>query len=433
MVYKNTYILTITLLFLVTGSLKAQSEILIFGKNPKIKTGNIISSPISYNDETGYGFDYGTGNKIEIKKQSFNSATPVYFSVKVPEGNYRVNIIFNHQFKALNTTLKAESRRLMLKNIVASKDKDLRRTFLVNVRTPFINEESSINIKARETNYLNWDNKLTLEFLGETSVKSIEVVPEKDCKTIFLAGDSTVTDQDYEPWASWGQFITSYFSDEVVFANYAASGASLASFEASNRLQKILSVIQPNDYLFIEFGHNDEKQKGENDGPWKSYTKLLKEYIEKARSKGGIPVLITPVQRRVFKTQTNTLEFTHGDYPDAVRAVAEELNVPLIDLTRMTTVLYEAWGNEESRKAFVQYPENTFPGQNQKLEDNTHFNSFGGNEIALCVIKGIIDLKLDLSNYLQETINYNPANPNKIDAWTLPVSQRFENVKPDGN
>ena len=122
------------------------------------------------------------------------------------------------------------------------------------------------------------------------------------------------------------------------------------------------------------------------------------------------------------------------DFPDAMRAVAKKLNVPLIDVTQMTTQLYEKWGDDMSRKAFVQYPANTFPGQEKALEDNTHFNSFGANEIALCVIKGIRELGLPLKkNITKETPAYDPTKPNYISNWTLPMSVRFEIAKPDGN
>ncbi|HEX9152164.1 MAG TPA: rhamnogalacturonan acetylesterase, partial [Flavobacterium sp.] len=210
-------------------------------------------------------------------------------------------------------------------------------------------------------------------------------------------------------------------------------GASLSSFKASGRLKKILSLIKPGDYLIVEFGHNDEKIKGEQNGPWQSYSDLLTEFVQSAREKGAIPILATPTQRRFFN-QDGTLKPTHGDFPDAMRAVAQKNNVPLIDLTKMTTQLYESWGDDGSRKAFVQYPANTFPGQNNALEDNTHFNSFGANEIALCVIKGIRELTIPLKHYItNKAPAYDPKKPNYIATWTLPMSPRFEVVKPDGN
>ena len=117
-----------------------------------------------------------------------------------------------------------------------------------------------------------------------------------------------------------------------------------------------------------------------------------------------------------------------------MRAVAEKLNVPLIDLTKITTNLYERWGDAISRKAFVQYPAHTFPGQDEKLEDNTHFNNFGANEIALCILNGIKENNLKLIAYFKANVpEYTPENPNLFLNWKVPISNRFEVKKPDGN
>lgn len=403
-----------------------------FGKKLCETSGTIIDKPILYNNALGYGFDYQSVENVVFNKKSIAGDTSVYFSVKLPEGNYKIEVVIGGK-KSSNTSIKAESRRLMLKEIKLKKNETSKHVFTVNVRSPKINEQASIKVKDRDKNQLNWDDKLTLEFLGAPSIKSLKISSVTDVKTVFLAGDSTVTDQDVEPWASWGQFITNYFSEDVVIANYAESGSSLSGFKGVKRLEKIVSLMKTGDYLFIEFAHNDEKQRGEGIGPWQSYSKLLKEYITEARNKGGIPVLVTPTQRRAFN-KNGTLKPTHGDFPDAMRKVAKEMQVPLIDVTKMTTYMYESWGVEPSRKAFVQYPALTFPRQIKALEDNTHFNSFGANEIAKSVVQGIKDLNLELAKYLKPNIpDYNPKKPDNISDWTVPMSSRFEIKKPDGN
>ncbi|MGJ5640552.1 rhamnogalacturonan acetylesterase [Formosa sp. S-31] len=402
-----------------------------FGTETSGKSGTSITKPIAYTDELGYGFDFNTAQYATLNEQSLTSNKGIYFSVKLPEGNYKIDLVLGAN-EASTTTVKAESRRLMLNEVTLKKHQTANKSFVVNVRTPKINSHSVITVKDREKDDLNWDDRLTLEFLGQPAVKSITITPVSSVTTVFLAGDSTVTDQDIEPWASWGQFITAYFNNSVSIANFANSGESLQSFKSRKRFEKILSIIQPGDYLLIEFGHNDEKIKGEGNGAWGLYTNLLKEFITECRAKKAIPVLLTPTQRRAFETN-GTLKPTHGDFPNAMRQVAKDLDVPLIDLTKMTTVLYESWGDEISRKAFVQYPANTFPGQTKALEDNTHFNSFGANEIAKCVVKGIQDLKLPLKDALLQPLNYNPSHPDNYKNWTLPLSSRFENTKPDGN
>ena len=357
-----------------------------------------------------------------------------YFSAKVPEGNYKVTArLGNSSLKSI-TTIKAESRRLMIEKCTTDTGEFITVTFTVNVRTPQINDSTSIILKPREHKYLNWDNKLTLEFAGfNPHVCSIEIEEYTPNKTIYLAGNSTVTDQNDEPWASWGQMITRFFKPEISIANYAESGESLHDFYHENRLEKVLSLIQPGDYFFIEFGHNDMKRKGEGIGPWTSYSDYLRMYIEKSRSKGAIPVLVTPMQRRSFN-DSGIIENTFGDYPDAKRAVAKELNVPLIDLNRMSKQMYETWGDEESKKAFCQYPSFSFPGQESDLKDNTHFNNFGAYNIALCIIYGINELNLELKDYLINVpTDFSPETPLYFEKWDFPYSAMASNKKPAGS
>ena len=418
---------------LISSENSADSQLFYFGTNKKSAKGNQIDIPLVYNSTSGFGFDFNTAQNVQIKNISFVTEKSAYFSVKLPEGNYKIKVTMGSSEKETNITIKAESRRLMLNQLSIKKGEQITKTFNVNVRTTKIDNATSISLKERELGDLNWDNKLTLEFLGSVVIEKIEIIPVTNLTTIFLAGDSTVTDQDIEPWASWGQFITQYFNDQIVVANYAVSGSALSSFKASGRLKKILSLIKPGDYLIIEFAHNDEKIKGDENGPWKSYSDLLAEFVQSAREKGAIPILSTPTQRRAFNAD-GKLKPTHGEFPDAMRAVAKKSNVTLIDVTEMTTQLYESWGDEISRKAFVQYPANTFPGQEKALEDNTHFNSFGANEVALCVIIGIRDLGIPLENFItKQTPTYNPRTPNSFSNWKLPMSPRFETTKPDGN
>ena len=410
-----------------------KSVLFNFGTSVKNSKATTINTALVYDSNLGYGFDFNTAPNVKINSKSFSTTKPTYFSVKFPEGNYQVEIVMGNYKKESNVTIKAESRRLMLNQISVKKGKSVTKIFNVNVRTPKINNNQNIILKDREKDIFDWDDKLTLEFLGEVSIQSIKITLKDNLTVVYLAGDSTVTDQDVEPWASWGQFITNYFDTNIVIANYAYSGSSLSSFKASNRLKKILLEIKKGDYLFVEFGHNDEKIKGAGNGAWESYSNLLTEFVQSAKEKGAIPVLVTPTQRRFFN-ENGTLKETHGEFPAAMHAVAQKNNVALIDITKLTTELYETWGDEVSRKAFVQYPANTFPGQEKVLDDNTHFNSFGANEIALCVLQGIRELDIPLKKYIKKEIpNYNPKKPNYISSWTLPMSNRFEIAKPDGN
>jgi lysophospholipase L1-like esterase len=191
--------------------------------------------------------------------------------------------------------------------------------------------------------------------------------------------------------------------------------------------------MKPGDYLFIEFGHNDMKQKGEGVGAFTSYKKNLQRYISEVKMKAGIPVLVTSMHRRRFDSTghiVNTLE----DYPDAVRQTAKEENVAVIDLNAMSKILYEAWGPEKSIKAFVHYPANTFPGQTTKLEDNTHFNTYGAYELAKCIITGIRNQNLPITKFIKKEVPaFDPAKPLAFEKFYWPMSSFVTATKPDGN
>lgn len=412
-----------------------------FGKNHVSPGFTAVNETSVYSTQSGYGFDYSSTAKIvdrktgsDLERDFCTSRSPFYFSVKLPEGNYKVTLTIGDKKGTSITTVKAESRRLMLERIQTKYGQVGKYSFEVNVRSPKINDSLSIKLKPRELAYLNWDDKLTLEFTDSLPcICGIEIETVQPQKTIFLCGNSTVTDQNNEPWAAWGQMIPSFFNDQVVVANYAESGESLSSSYASNRLAKVLSQIKPGDYIFIEFGHNDQKIKGEGNGAYGSYSDYLRKYIDKCREKGGIPVLITSMHRRNFDGNGMIIN-SLGDFPDAMRAVAKEKSVDIIDLNAMSKELYEAWGNEESKKAFCHYPANTYPNQPQELKDNTHFNNYGAYNIALCIVRGIIDANLDLSTFLVSGFSdFNPNHPIPLESWKLPESPAVSNEKPDGN
>jgi lysophospholipase L1-like esterase len=228
--------------------------------------------------------------------------------------------------------------------------------------------------------------------------------------------------------------IAAFFeAKNICIANYAESGETLSSFKSAKRLQKLLSLMKAGDYLFIEFGHNDMKQKGEGIGPFTSYKTSLKYFISEVKKKGGIPVLVTSMHRRSFDSTGHIIN-TLLEYPEAVRQTAKEENVALIDLNAMSKIMYEAWGPEKSIKAFVHYPANTFPNQTKKLEDNTHFNTYGAYQIARCIVQGIKNNKLPIAKYLKKNITpFDPAKPDAVENWYWPQSILQAAVKPDGN
>lgn len=400
------------------------------GKVPQGYTAVRVSD--SYSDDRGFGFDFSSkprlvsrGGKDPLKSDYVTSDTPFYFSIKVPEGNYKVTLKLGDAKFATTSTVKAESRRLMLENVETKAGEYVKKSFVVNVKDRRISADRAVGLKPRETTKLDWDDKLTLEFDSKTALNAIEMEKVDDQVTVYLAGNSTVVNQEEEPWASWGQMIPRFFKPGVAIANHAESGLSLGSFIGSRRLEKILSVIKPGDYVFVEFGHNDEKEKGPNDGPYKSYTERLKLFSREIKARKGNLVILTPTARRSFNA-SGLMVNSHGNYPDAARKVAVEEGVPLIDLTALTTKMYEALGPEGSKSAFVIYPE-------QNLNDNTHFNPYGAYQIAKIVAQEIRNRNIRLSKFLVDMPVFDSDHPDSPLSFKWPPSPNVSTIKPDGN
>ena len=377
-----------------------------------------------YDEKTGYGYDI-------LPAPDGKKPAPFYFSVKVPDGNYRVEIVLGGK-KNGSTIVRAEGRRMLTDIITTPKKKDTKTVeFTINKRSPQIDKNQRVKLKEREKDYLAWDDKLTLEFNGDNpTIKSLHIEPT-DVPTIYLCGNSTVVDQNNEPWASWGQMITRWFGPEIAISNHAESGLTARTFIGAGRLDKILTTLKKGDYVFVEFGHNDEKEKRPGDGAWYHYQYQLKIFIDQVRAKKAEIVFCTPTQRRQFNPDGKSIRNTHGDFPAAMKMVAEKENVPLIDLNKMTTDLYLAVGPEESKHMLVHYPAEMY---GRKLEDNTHFNPFGAYEVAKCVVMGMKELQLPIIQYLRpEWQDFNPCQPDDWKTFNWIPSPLTNNTKPDGN
>lgn len=370
------------------------------------------------------------------KAQNVKSNAPFTRNIEVPDGNYKVTVVLGSKKKAGNTVVRAENRRLMVDEVATKKGQFKTVEFVVNKRTPEIEKGKRVKVKDREKNYNTWDNAINLEFTGAApAVKEVKIERDTTATTIFLCGNSTVVDQPYEPWASWGQMIPRWFGPEVAISNNAESGLTAASFLGSYRLDKILTMMKKGDYVICEFGHNDQKEKMAGAGAWYNFSYNLKVFIDKVRAKGGNIIFVTPTQRRRFDDATHSkiLE-THGDYPDAMRAVAKREGVPVIELHDMTRTFFETLGYENSKKALVHYPANTFPGQDKPLADNTHFNPYGAYEIAKMVVMGMKQLNLPIVKYLRsDWKDFNPAQPDDYNKFVWYNSVLQDVTKPDGN
>ncbi len=219
--------------------------------------------------------------------------------------------------------------------------------------------------------------------------------------TVYLIGDSTIANKSVStyPETGWGMPFSIFFDSSVVVDNRAKNGRSTKSFLAEKLWQPIYENLKEGDYVFIQFGHNDEsKDKGERYASPEDYKKNLVKFISETRAKKAIPVLLTPVTRRRFKD--GQIQETHAEYSPLVMEVAKQQNVAFIDLDTKSRELLQSFGEENSKLLFLQLEPGEHPNYPEGKIDNTHFSELGARKVAQIVLNEIKSQKLELANHI---------------------------------
>lgn len=214
--------------------------------------------------------------------------------------------------------------------------------------------------------------------------------------TLYLIGDSTMANKPViaeNPERGWGQMLPGYFKPDMKLENHAVNGRSSKSFRDEGRWEAVRKQLRPGDWVMIQFGHNDQKpDQARHTDPFTTYTEQLRRYVTETRELGAMPILATSVVRRRFDAQ-GRLTPTHGEYPEAVRVLAQALDVPLLDMREASAALLNRLGPERSKSLFVW----TLPGEYARFpdghEDNTHFNALGATrmcDLAVALIQDAI-------------------------------------------
>ncbi|RUS43269.1 rhamnogalacturonan acetylesterase [Cohnella sp. AR92] len=348
-----------------------------------------VTPATRYDPSMGYGFSEGSQvsarnrREPEPLKQDLCIPADAEFRIDVPDGHYQLGLLIGDWILPAHTTVKASPGRLLLHGLRTSPGQFVRET---------------VSVRAR-------GGCIRLQFSGSAPrINALEVVAAPQAVTLYLAGDSTVTDQPEEgyPYAGWGQMLAALLKHDVIIANEAVSGRSSKSFIGEGRLDAILGEIKANDYLFIQFGHNDQKpDEMRFTEPSTTYKEHLLRYIDGARERDAHPVLVTSVHRRYFK-EDGSLQDTHGRYLEAVRELAEETGTPLIDLAARSKSLLEELGPEASKELFMWGARGEFENYPGGIEDNTHFQEQGAIRIAKLVVEEIRAIGLwPLSMYIR--------------------------------
>ena len=224
-------------------------------------------------------------------------------------------------------------------------------------------------------------------------------IPEKKKITIWMCGDSTMSIKEKRayPETGWGMPFVYFWDSTVNVENLAKNGRSTSSFRNEGLWQKVLDKAGEGDYVFIQFGHNDEVATKKTYTTETEFKNNLKQYVSEARSKKAIPVLLTPMARRKFDNN-GKIEGTHDVYSQIVRDVAREEKVILFDMDKKTQHLYQQFGIENSKLLFMQLKQGEHPNYPEGKEDNTHFNELGARLIAQSVLEEIKTLIPDLAD-----------------------------------
>jgi len=318
----------------------------------------------------------------------------------------------------------------MLDAVVVPAGRSITQSFVVNVRNaaltpPPLNAPggTAVLLKPRERGSFSWDDRLTLEILGtKPGVTAITIEPIT-VPTIFLLGDSTVTDQPAEPAASWGQMLPTFFRPDIAVANHAESGETMKSFMTELRFAKVLESAKPGDWALIQFGHNDQKAQWPQTyaAAETTYRDYLRAWIAEFRRRGVEPVLVTSPERRMWAG--DKIRPTLAEYAAAVKAVGAELRVPVIDLNAASSRFYEALGPTRAPLAF-----------NDGGKDATHHDNYGAWVLARAVAAGIATAKLPLAEHLKPDLTaFDAGHPPDPATFRLAPSVAHDSTRPDGN
>lgn len=356
-----------------------------------------VSAADVYSSERGYGFDYGTRP---------DGQPPFFFSVAVPEGNYRVTVTLGDTDTPSKTTIRTESGHIMAVDISTGPGEFVTRNLIANVRRPQLpppprNAPGGSIVHmflAGEAESRSWDEKLTIEFNGsQPRVAEVDIAKDDSVPTLFVAGDSTVGDPRRGPGGNWPTQLCQFLKPEIALCNAAEGGETSKSFITGYRLDKVLSQMKAGDFFLVQFGHNDSKPQWPQSytEPATSFKAYLGVFLAETKRRGATLVLVTPMERRSNRD-------TVGPWARAMREFAAEHGVPLIDQWAMSKEMWTALG----------------PDVGTAFSDQTHLSGYGGYLLAKNIVRGIKANVPELAKFLLEDYeDMDPTHPDPPPAY----------------
>jgi len=348
-----------------------------------------------YTSERGYGF--AEVSKVTVQDREINDpiksdfatfAAGGQFNVDLPNGDYTVSLVAGDANGATEIAIDVESMNKVQLNSKAAGE--------------YLEMDFDIALV---------DGQLNLVFSGAAANLNALVITKQAGReagskpVLYLAGDSTMQTYNpyWEPQAGWGQMLPSFFNDTVEIKNHSIGGRSSKSFIFQGRLDEILRVIRPGDYLFVQFGHNDATisvpDRYASPADYKIY---LKTYIDGVRQRGATPILVTPMGRRDFNASTGKFNVSFPEYVQAAKEVASENNVLLIDLSRLSIEYYDSIGPEATLSVFLHVAPGIYQAFPNGVADNTHFQEYGAIQIARMVAGAVHELDIPLADAVKD-------------------------------
>ncbi|WP_236251223.1 rhamnogalacturonan acetylesterase [Bacillus sp. NSP9.1] len=346
-----------------------------------------VSAQSAYSPEKGFGFD--DSSKVSCTDRGTNDPLRsdfcipggTAFSLDLPNGTYEVKIITGDDLAKTNMDVRANGM-LQLYSFGAGAGSYNEKTFPITIT------DGRLSIQCLTAR--------TLPHINAVIITKTAYHVTDDKTTVFLAGDSTVSDYEpgYAPMAGWGQFLDDYFTGDIAIDNQAKRARSAKSFVDERSLDTIMNRMKRGDYLLIMFGINDAgPDPARHTDPYTTFQDYLRIYIERTREKGGHPVLVTSQSKRTFN-ENGVFYNSIGDYPEAMRQLGRQMNVPVIDLNKKSIAFYNEIGVEATKNVFMFLEPGESPNYPDGIEDRVHFQEYGANQLARLVTEEIADLNL---------------------------------------
>ena len=381
-----------------------------FGPGEIARGATQVTAETSYTPDLGYGFEDTTtltetdrGGEDPLRGDFVSTASTATFLVDLAPGDYRIRILSGDLDGPTDIAVTAEE----------------------------IEKVPQTEAEAGEMLELEFELALVSGRLGLTltgtaaniNAVDIEALPARrrgHRPTLYLLGDSTM--QTYDPYwmpqAGWGQFFDRFVSDRVLVDNRSIGGRSSRSFINQGRLDEVLRLVRPGDYVYVQFGHNDATYTvPDRYTPPEDFREYLRTYIEGARQRGGEAIVVTPVSRRDVDADTGRFRVSFPEYVEAAISIAAELDAPLVDLSASSRAFLDELGAEGAKDVFLHADAGVYPNRPNGVADDTHFQEYGAIQMARLVALGTAELGLRISAHI--IVRSSSGAPRAVDGLEL--------------